>query len=78
MISIKKVLIKMRCKVTKKKIKTTKVIKKKKVIKTNNSEILKLNGRISALQNQKESIEDRIQEVKGLEEQSKLFDFIAL
>ncbi len=47
----------------------------KKVIKTNNSEILKLNGRISALQNQKESIEDRIQEVKGLEEQSKLFEF---
>ena len=27
------------------------------------------------LQNQKESIEDRIQEVKGLEEQSKLFEF---
>ena len=47
----------------------------KKIIKTRNSEILKLNGRISALQNQKESIEDRIQEVKGLEEQSKLFEF---
>ncbi len=47
----------------------------KKIIKSNNSDILKLNGRISALQNQKESIEDRIQEVKGLEEQSKLFEF---
>ena len=47
----------------------------KKIIKTNNSDILKLNGRISALQNQKESIEDRIHEVKGLEEQSKLFEF---
>ena len=40
-----------------------------------NTDILKLNGKISALQNQKETIEDRIQEVKELEEQSKLFDF---
>ena len=40
-----------------------------------NTDVLKLNGKISALQNQKETIEDRIQEVKELEEQSKLFDF---
>ena len=40
-----------------------------------NSDVLKLNGKISALQNQKETIEDRIQEVKDLEQQSKLFDF---
>ena len=40
-----------------------------------NTDILKLNGKISALQNQKETIEDRIQEVKDLETQSKLFDF---
>jgi DNA repair exonuclease SbcCD ATPase subunit len=38
-------------------------------------EILKLNGKISALQNQKETIELRIKEVKELEEQSKLFDY---
>ena len=49
--------------------------KVKQIIKNNNTEILTLNGRISALQNQKESIEDRIKEVKELEEQSKLFDF---
>lgn len=40
-----------------------------------NSEVLKLNGKISALQNQKETIETRIKEVKELEEQSKLFDY---
>jgi DNA repair exonuclease SbcCD ATPase subunit len=38
-------------------------------------EILKLNGKISALQNQKETIGLRINEVKELEEQSKLFDY---
>ena len=40
-----------------------------------NGEVLKLNGKISALQNQKESILERIREVKNLEEQSKLFDY---
>ena len=40
-----------------------------------NGEVLKLNGKISALQNQKETIESRIKEVKDLEEQSKLFDY---
>lgn len=40
-----------------------------------NGQILKLNGQISALQNQKETIESRINEVKDLEEQSKLFDY---
>ena len=40
-----------------------------------NSDVLKLNGKVSALQNQKETIEDRIDEVKELEQQSKLFDF---
>ena len=44
-------------------------------IKNNNKDILQLNGKISALQNQKEIIEDRIQEVKNLEAQSKLYDF---
>ena len=36
---------------------------------------LKLNGKVSALQNQKETIEDRINEVKEMETQSRLFDF---
>ena len=49
--------------------------KVKQIIKNNNAEILSLNGKISALQNQKETIEDRIQEVKDLEEQSKLYQF---
>ena len=40
-----------------------------------NTDILKLNGKISALQNQKETIEDRISEVKTLESQSKLYDY---
>ena len=47
----------------------------KQVVKKSNSDILSLNGKISALQNQKESIELRISEVKDLEEQSKLFDY---
>jgi len=47
----------------------------KQIIKNNNVEILSLNGKISALQNQKETIEDRISEVKELESQSRLFDF---
>jgi DNA repair exonuclease SbcCD ATPase subunit len=47
----------------------------KQVVKKSNSDILSLNGKISALQNQKESIELRIKEVKDLEEQSKLFDY---
>jgi len=37
--------------------------------------VLSLNGTISSLQNQKETIEKRIQEVKDLEEQSKLFEY---
>ena len=49
--------------------------KVKQIIKNNNADILSLNGKISALQNQKETIEDRIQEVKDLEEQSKLYQF---
>jgi len=44
-------------------------------LKSVNGDILKLNGKISALQNQKETIEGRIEEVKDLEEQSKLFDY---
>jgi len=40
-----------------------------------NTDVLKLNGKVSALQNQKETIEDRINEVKELETQSRLFDF---
>jgi len=47
----------------------------KQVVKKSNSDILSLNGKISALQNQKESIVERISEVKDLEEQSKLFDY---
>jgi DNA repair exonuclease SbcCD ATPase subunit/DNA repair exonuclease SbcCD nuclease subunit len=37
--------------------------------------VLSLNGTISSLQNQKETIEKRIQEVRDLEEQSKLFEY---
>jgi DNA repair exonuclease SbcCD ATPase subunit len=37
--------------------------------------VLNLNGKISALQNQKETIEKRIEEVKNLEEQSKLYEY---
>jgi len=47
----------------------------KQQIRNSNSEILSLNGKISALQNQKETIEDRVSEVKDLESQSKLFDY---
>ena len=47
----------------------------KQQIKNSNSEILLLNGKISALQNQKETIEDRVSEVKQLESQGKLFDY---
>jgi len=47
----------------------------KQVVKKSNSDILSLNGKISALQNKKESIVERISEVKDLEEQSKLFDY---
>ena len=47
----------------------------KQQIRNSNSEILSLNGKTSALQNQKETIEDRVSEVKELESQSKLFDF---
>ena len=47
----------------------------KQIVKNSNSDILSLNGKISALQNQKESIELRISEVKDLESQSKLFDY---
>jgi DNA repair exonuclease SbcCD ATPase subunit/DNA repair exonuclease SbcCD nuclease subunit len=47
----------------------------KQIVKNSNSDILSLNGKISALQNQKESIELRINEVKDLESQSKLFDY---
>ena len=47
----------------------------KQQIRNSNSEILSLNGKISALQNQKETIEDRVSEVKELESQSKLFDY---
>ncbi len=37
--------------------------------------VLNLNGKISALQNQKETIEKRIERVKNLEEQSKLYEY---
>ena len=49
--------------------------KVKQIIKNNNAEILSLNGKISSLTNQKETIEGRIKEVKELEEQSRLFEF---
>ena len=39
------------------------------------NDILSLNGKISALKNQKENIEDKIREIKKLEEQSRLFEF---
>ena len=47
----------------------------KQIVKNSNADILSLNGRVSALQNQKETIEGRISEVKDLESQSKLFDY---
>ena len=47
----------------------------KKDLVTTNKQVLSLNGKISALQNQKESIVERISEVKDLEQQSKLFEY---
>tara|TARA_R110001592_G_scaffold4546_3_gene25576 strand:+ start:5169 stop:8303 length:3135 start_codon:yes stop_codon:yes gene_type:complete len=49
--------------------------KVKQIIKNNNTNILSLNGKISALQNQKETIEDRITEVTELEETHNLFEY---
>ena len=49
--------------------------KVKQIIKNNNTDILSLNGKISALQNQKETIEDRINEVTQLEETHNLFEY---
>ena len=49
--------------------------KVKQIIKNNNTNILSLNGKISALQNQKETIEDRINEVTQLEETHNLFEY---
>ena len=49
--------------------------KVKQIIKNNNTDILSLNGKISALQNQKETIEDRINEVTELEETHNLFEY---
>ena len=42
---------------------------------TTNSKLLKLNGEVSSFRSNKNQIEERIQEVKELEEQSKLYDF---
>tara|TARA_B100000683_G_scaffold67082_1_gene65856 strand:- start:347 stop:2356 length:2010 start_codon:yes stop_codon:yes gene_type:complete len=47
----------------------------KQIIRNNNTDILRMNGTISALQNQKETIEDRIKEVKDLEETHNLFEY---
>ena len=47
----------------------------KQIIRNNNSDILQINGTISALQNQKETIEDRIKEVRDLEETHNLFEY---
>ena len=47
----------------------------KQSIRNNNTDILRMNGTISALQNQKETIEDRIKEVKDLEETHNLFEY---
>jgi len=40
-----------------------------------NTEVLRLNGMVSSLENQQKSIQDRIDEVTNLEQQTKLFDF---
>jgi DNA repair exonuclease SbcCD ATPase subunit len=40
-----------------------------------NNIMLSLNGRVSSLKTQKENIEERIEEVKNLESQTKLFDY---
>ena len=47
---------------------------KKRFTKTNKS-LLDLNGKVSSLKNQKETLEDKIKEVKKLEEQSKLYEY---
>ena len=44
-------------------------------LKITNTNVLKLNGEVSSLQNQKETIEERIKEVKELEEQHGLFQY---
>ena len=44
-------------------------------LKQSNTLVLKLNGEVSSLQNQKETIEERINEVKELEEQHRLFEY---
>ena len=43
-------------------------------IKTN-KKLLELNGRVSSLQSQRDTLEDKIKEVKDLEEQSKLYEY---
>jgi DNA repair exonuclease SbcCD ATPase subunit len=47
---------------------------KRKFTKTNKL-LLELNGKVSSLKNQKETLEDKINEVKKLEEQSKLYEY---
>jgi exonuclease SbcC len=47
---------------------------KKNFTKTN-KKLLDLNGKVSSLKNQKETLEDKITEVKKLEEQSKLYEY---
>ena len=47
----------------------------KKYLNDNEEKILSLNGKISALQSQKQSIQDRINEVKDLEEQQRLYEY---
>ena len=44
-------------------------------IKKLNKKLLELNGKVSALKNQKETITEKINEVKNLEEQHKLFEY---
>jgi DNA repair exonuclease SbcCD ATPase subunit/DNA repair exonuclease SbcCD nuclease subunit len=40
-----------------------------------NKKLLELNGRVSSLQSQKDGLDDKIKEVKELEEQSKLYEY---
>ena len=40
-----------------------------------NKKLLDLNGRVSSLQSQRDTLEDKIKEVKDLEEQSKLYEY---
>lgn len=49
--------------------------KAKTSVKNSEDTVLKLNGKLSSLENQKEHIEDRINEVAELEEQSKLYEY---